>query len=97
MSLERRIRALEVRLITDPVILYFADGSTREIHGRGDFVLGLFCGALGGADLAPWQAEQLDLIRRSVGAEEPGGGHMVELLRCALNPPVEERGKITEV
>ena len=68
MSLERRIRTLEARLITDPVVLFFADGSTRGIRGRGDFVLGLFCGALGGADLTPWQGEQLDLIRQSVAA-----------------------------
>src|ERR1035441_6714272 len=28
---------------------------------------------------------------------EPGGGRMVELLKCLLHGPVEERGKITEV
>ena len=33
MRLEERIRALEARFISDPVILYFADGSTREICG----------------------------------------------------------------
>ena len=91
MSLERRIRALEARLIQDPIILRFSDGSTREISGRGDFLLRLFCGASGGADLAPWQAEQLELIRRSVAAREPGGGRMVEVLQCLLNGPVEEK------
>ncbi len=96
MRLERRVRALEARLITDPLVLYFADGSTREIHGRGDFLLNLFQGACGGADLSPWQAEQLELVRRSVGAQEPGGGRMVELLKCLLHGPVEERGKIAE-
>src|ERR1700690_1523511 len=91
MSIERRIRALEARLLSDPVVLIFGDGSSRELHGRGDFLLRLFCGASGGADLTPWQAEQLELIRRSVSAQEPGGGCMTEVLRCLLNGPVEER------
>jgi hypothetical protein len=97
VRLEQRIRALEARLITDPVILYFDDGSTRELRGHGDFLLRLFQGACGGGDLSPWQAEQLDLVRRSVAAREPGGGRMVELLKCLLGGPVEEQGKITEV
>jgi hypothetical protein len=90
--LEKRIRALEARLITDPVVLYFADGTTREICGRGNFLLRLFESACGGADLTTDQAEQLDLIRRSVAAREPGGGHMIELVRCAPHAQAEERG-----
>ena len=35
---------------------------------------------------------QLDLVRKSVYAREPGGGHMVELLRSVL--PAEE-GSVT--
>lgn len=89
MRLEKRIRALEARLIKDPVILHFADGSTHEIRGHGDFLLGLFVGVCGGADLAPWQAEQLELIRQSVYAEEPGGARMTELLRCFLQLPAD--------
>ena len=77
-------------MITEPVILYFADGSTRKICERGDFLLPLFQGAFGGEDLSPTQAAQRNLIRRSVGAQEPGGGHMVELLRSLLNGPAEE-------
>ncbi len=92
MNLEKRIRALEARMITDPLILYFADGSTRKLCGRGDLLLSLFEGACGGSDLSSWQAAQLQLIRQSVAAQETGGGHMVELLRCFLNGPTEERG-----
>jgi hypothetical protein len=84
MKFAKRLRALEARLITDPVILHLADGSTRELHGPGDLVLRLFRGVFG-ADLSPVQAAQLDLIRESVSAEEPGGGHMIELLRCMLH------------
>ena len=96
MRLEKRIRALEARIKTDPVILYFADGSTRELRGRGDFLLRLFHGACGRADLSSRQAEQLDLIRESVSAQEPGNAHMTDLLRCFLNGPAEEQRSAAE-
>ncbi len=94
MKLERRMRALESKMLADPVILYFADGSTREICGRSDFLLRLFYAACGGADLSPAQAEKLDLIRRSVAVQEPGGARMTELIRCFLLGPAEESGNI---
>ncbi len=87
MKLEKRIRSLEARLITEPVILRFAEGTTKEICGRSGFLLDLFCAACDGAELDPVQAAQLELIRGSVAAEEPGGGHMIELLRCFLAAP----------
>ena len=92
MRLEKRIRALEARLVSDPVILHFADGSTKEIRGRGDFLLDLFCGACSGADLGSVRGNQLELIRQSIAAQEPGGGHMVELLRSLLNSPRDPEG-----
>jgi hypothetical protein len=95
MKFERRVRALEAKLITDPVVLHFADGSTREMRGRGHFLLQLLCGACGGLELRPEQAAQLELIRQSVAAQEPGGGRMVEVLRCCLQGPAEERGSVT--
>jgi hypothetical protein len=85
MKFEKRLRALEARMMTDPLILHFADGSTREICGQGDFLLRLFKGVFGRADLSPSQAAQLDLIRQSVYAQEPGCGRMTELLRCFLD------------
>jgi hypothetical protein len=88
---KRRIEALEARMISDPLILQFADGSTREIFGPGDFLLDLFCGACKG-DPNPVQSAQLGLIGQCVTATEPGGGHMVELLRSLLNSPVDPGG-----
>ena len=96
MRVEKRIRALEARIITEPVVLYFADGSTRELRGQGDFLLRLFHGACGRANLSPGQAEQLELVRRSVGAYEPGNAHMTDLLRCFLNGPAEEQSSAVE-
>jgi len=86
MRLEKRIRALEARYMSDPLILYFADGSTRQLCGRSDFLATLLADACR-ADLSPAQTAALQLIRKSVFAHEPGGGHMVELLRlCAYGP-----------
>lgn len=89
MRFEKRIRALEARFIADSVVLHFADGSTREICGPGDYLLSLMRGACGG-DMNPQQVVQLNLIRQSVAAQEPGGGHMVELLRSLLTGPAED-------
>ena len=72
------------------------DGSTRELRGRGDFVMGLFAGACGGAELSSRQAEQLELIRQSVSAQEPCGAHMTDLLRCFLNGPAEAQSSAVE-
>ena len=76
-------------MITDPGILHFADGSTKEIRGQGDFVRDLFAKAWSGAELSPVLTAQLDLIRKSVRCEEPDGGHMIELLNSILDAPVE--------
>jgi hypothetical protein len=91
MRIEKRLRALEARMISDPLILTFADGSTRTICGGGDFLMRLFKGVFGRADLGPGQAAQLDLIRQSVRAQEPGGGRMIELLRCFLHAQADAR------
>ena len=97
MRFERRVRALESKMLADPVILYLPDGTTRQICGRSDFLLRLFYAACGGADLSPVQAAAVDLIRRSVAAQEPGGGRMIELVRCALHTPGEEPSSMTPV
>jgi len=91
MRIERRVRALEAELIAEPLILHFADGSTRAIWGGGDFLMRLFKGVFGRADLGRRQAAQLDLIRQSVRAQEPGGGRMIELLRCFLHAQADAR------
>jgi hypothetical protein len=96
MRFEKRIRALEAKMTADPVVLCFGDGSTREICGRGDFLLDLFQGACGG-QISLSQAAQLEFIRRAVSVREPGGGHMVELMQSLLNGPPEEPSSVTPV
>lgn len=87
MRLEKRIRALEARMLADPVILFSADGSKQEIHGPRNFLLDLLVRACGGAEIKPMQTAQLDLIRESVDAREPGGARMIELIRCCMYGP----------
>ena len=97
MRLEQRVRALEARFHADPVILYFADGSTKEICGRADYLLNLFCAACYGGDLSPRQAAELDLIRDSVGEGGASCAHMTQLIRCFLLGPAEEPSSVTPV
>jgi hypothetical protein len=87
MRFERRLRALETRMTADPVILFFADGSTAKICCRRDYLLDLLVGANDQANLSPQRAAHLELIFKSVGAKEPGGGHMVEVLKSMLDRP----------
>lgn len=83
MRLEKRIRTLEAKMLSDPVILYFADGSTRALSGRRYFLLDLFSGVCG-SDLSPDHEVQLDLIRRCTFAQEPGGGRIVEAMQSLM-------------
>jgi hypothetical protein len=87
MRLERRLRALEARVSADPLVLFFADGSTVKIGCRRDYLLDLFVGANDQANLSPQRAAHLELIFKSVGAKEPGGAHMVEVLKSVLDGP----------
>jgi len=54
------------------------------LQGPRNFLLGLFVAAHRGANRTALQSEQLESIRHAVGAEEPGGGHMVELVQVML-------------
>jgi len=90
MRLERRLRALEAKVSADPLILFFADGSTAKICCRRGYLLDLLVGANDQANLSPQRAAHLELIFKSVGAKEPGGGHMVEVLKSVLARPSQD-------
>ena len=97
MKFEKRIRALESKMLADPVILYFADGTTREICGRGEYLLRLFYAACGAGELSPKQAADLDLIRESVTAGGASCARMTEIIRCFLLGPAEEPCSVAPV
>ena len=88
MKFDKRIRALEVEAFENATILHFADGSTREICGPRYHLLDLFGAACRG-DLTSELSTQLELIRDSVAAEEPGGGRMIEVIKSLLTEPCE--------
>jgi hypothetical protein len=92
-SVERRIHALEARLSSDPVVLHFGDGSTQELRGPKYFLLDLI-GAVGRKDISASQSAQLEAVRRSLWAEEPGGGRMTEVIR--ILPESVENAEIAE-
>ena len=92
MNLERRLRALEAKMNAgeEKVLLYFEDGSTRELFARRGFLMRLLGDVVKEAD--PDLAVERDLIRRSVGSIDPDGAHMVDLIRALLNGPKGEDG-----
>jgi hypothetical protein len=89
MNLRRRLAALEKRLISEPTLLIMPDGSTASIPGRSD-LLNLLVVAARGVNISPEHAAQLDLIRRSTDAIEPGGGRLIEVIRCCVLGPGKE-------
>jgi len=90
MNLRRRIAALERLLISKPVLLTMPDGQTATIRGRGIYLVKLLSDAVRGASISAEQSAELDLIRKSTDAVEPGGGRIVELIRIFLHGPANE-------
>ena len=90
MNLRRRLAALERQLIVAPVWLAMPDGTTATIPGSGDYLLHLLVVAAGGVNISAEHAAHLELIRRSTSAVEPGGGRLIEVIRCCVLGPWEE-------
>ena len=89
MNIRRRIEALEKRLLSEPTVLFMPDGKTASIPGRSEYLLKLLVVAARG-NVSREQAAQLDLIRRSTGAIESGGGRLVEVIRCCVRGPEKQ-------
>jgi hypothetical protein len=84
MQLDNRVRRLETSLLSDPIVLVFANGSTREIRYQGLAMLGLFMAALSGEGVSPQMRQHLDWIRDCVEFRDSGGGHMIEVIKQAM-------------
>jgi hypothetical protein len=84
-SIDKRIEELEKRFRRSEVTLIMSDGSHVPLHlGRGKDGADLFARTMASPD-----SPTADLIRRSVGALEPGGSRFIELCRALLNSPGE--------
>ena len=77
INLRRRLEALEQDLSGEPVVLLMPDGRLEALPGHNEYVLNLLSRAVRG-DRTP----EMELIARSVGSAEPGGAHMIDLVRA---------------
>lgn len=89
VDVQRRINRLEQRFASEPAILTMPNETTAIIPGNGSYLLRLlFCRSAP----SPKQAAHLELIRQSTASNEPGGGRMIEMIRCMLQGPVRCTG-----
>jgi len=84
MNLKRRLKALESKVVVEPIQLNMPDGSTVSLGGNGDYALNLLARVCQEA-----RTPEKELIARSVSSTEPGGGHLVDLARAILNSPTD--------
>lgn len=82
MNLRRRLEALENQLSSEPIVLLMPDGRIETLPGRGEYMLNLFMRARDGE-----RTREMELIAESIGSSEPGGAHMIDLVRALLNSP----------
>jgi hypothetical protein len=74
--LRRRIEVLEKRMISQPIVLELAGGSTKSLPGHPSYVLELMM-----RSFQEDEVPELDLIAESVSSAEPRGAHMVDVAR----------------
>ena len=86
MKLLRRLEALEKEkeFAGESIILHMPDGRSETLPGHNnyalDYALDLFtCATRGERTL------ELELIAQSISSTEPGGAHMIDLVRVLLN------------
>jgi hypothetical protein len=94
-KLEKRLQILEAKLVGGVVVLTFADGSKREIPGHGQYLLKLIANLSQQEKLSATEREHIEAVCESVGAKEPGGGRMTELIHCFMAGPVETCKPVT--
>ena len=89
LRLARRVRALETRTTnrTQPITLFFDDGSKVTWPDGARRQWSLWKGVSAPEELLPQEAADLDLVRRCVASEEPGGAQMLMVLSAVLNSP----------
>jgi hypothetical protein len=85
MNIQRRLKLLEKRLISEPIVLQMPDGRTETLRGPRYYTLDLFKRAISG-DRTP----EMELIAQCTSSIEPGGGRMIELVQAILNGPKED-------
>ena len=84
-SIKARLAALEQRLITEPLVLHYEDGTTEPLYVRD--LANLFARACRewseGRSLSP----DVDKINRAVSVDEPGGSRLADLVKALVASP----------
>jgi hypothetical protein len=83
-NLRRRLEALEKQLASEPILLLMPDGRTETLPGQNDYVLDLLWHAVRGE-----RTPEMHLVAQSISSSEPGGAHMIDLVRALVSGPVE--------
>jgi len=82
MNLHRRLEALEKRNLRDPIILQMPAGRIVTLPNRRGYLFNLVLRVLAG-DRTP----EMELIAQSTSSFEPGGGHMLDIVRAFWPEP----------
>ena len=85
MNLQRRLDLLEKRLTSGSIILFMPDGRTETLRGGRYYSLDLFARACNGE-----RTPEMELVAQSIGSIEPGGAHLLDLVRGVLNRVPDE-------
>lgn len=81
-QLRSRVESLEKRLNHDPIILHMPGGRTQVLPCYPGYLLDLALSALDGVS-----TPEVELIVQSESAIEPGGGHLLDFVRCFWRDP----------
>jgi hypothetical protein len=81
-QLYRRLESLEKRHIRDPIVLQMPDGRIVTLPNRGGYLFNLVLRVLAGE-----RTSEMELIARSTSSFEPGGGHMLDIIRAFWPEP----------
>jgi hypothetical protein len=76
-QLHRRLESLEKRHIRDPILLQMPDGRIVTLPNRGGYLFNLVLRVLAGD-----RTHEMALIAQSTSSFEPGGGHMLDIIRA---------------
>jgi hypothetical protein len=78
-GIEARLAALEQRLIKEPLVLHYEDGTTEQLCVRD--VVRLFACACRDRHEGKCYSPEVEAIRRAACVDEPGGSRICEMIK----------------
>lgn len=86
-NFERRLRALEKQLGSDPICVHLSDGSTRELSRSKSYPIELLRAVLNPSNLSPAQLADLAMLTDAGKIHNPGNAGLLELACALYNSP----------